>query len=184
MRYVGRLESQAPRRTVSLKETVLRHMTFATLESDLDLRIRIDSAAAVVFARQKGRHLARRTGFTSLDSALIATAVSELARCVLRRAGDGEIVIRLVQSADGRQGIALTAHDEGRSLSDPQHAVRQGRLGLGLSRVVQLMDDVQADSDALRGTTITVTKWLTSWPRNGFSGTGWPGLPPTGCSQS
>jgi serine/threonine-protein kinase RsbT len=163
MRHTGRLDHQDLGRRASLETTVLRHMTFATLEPDLDLRIRIDSAAAVVFARQKSRHLARRAGFASLDSALIATAVSELGRCVLRRAGDGEVAIRLIESADGRQGIVLQAHDEGPRLPDARQALREGQLGLGLRRVVQLMDEVTAASDALRGTTITVTKWLASW---------------------
>jgi serine/threonine-protein kinase RsbT len=130
--------------------------------SVLDLRVRIDSTPMVVFARQKGRHLARQAGFSALDAALIATAVSELARCLLRRTGDGDLTIRFVE-AQGRQGILLQAHDEGPVLTDPAQAIREGKLGAGLRRVIQLMDDVTADSAALQGTTFRVTKWLASW---------------------
>ena len=50
--------------------------------------------ADVVTARQQGRDIAARAGFTSTDLTLIATAISEIARNIVKFARRGEIVIR------------------------------------------------------------------------------------------
>jgi len=57
--------------------------TIASIHTDVD----------IVVARQKGRELAGELGFGLIDSTLIATAISELARNIVLYARQGEIVI-------------------------------------------------------------------------------------------
>jgi len=126
-------------------------------------RIRIETEADIINARQKGRELAGGLGFSSTDLTMIATAVSELARNIIEYAVRGEICF-LLSSEDGRQGVAIIAHDDGPGISDVDQAMRDGYstgagLGLGLPGVRRLMDEFDITSELGKGTTITVMKW-------------------------
>lgn len=117
----------------------------------------------VVVARQKGRELAAELGFVSTDSTLLATAISELARNIVRYAKCGEIFIAPVRSGD-RLGITVVAQDKGPGIANISLAMQDGfstsgGLGLGLPGVKRLMDEFQLVSDANNGTTVTIKKW-------------------------
>ena len=117
----------------------------------------------VVVARQKGRELAVELGFVSTDSTLLATAISELARNIVRYAKHGEIVIAPLQSGD-RVGITVVARDKGPGIASILLAMQDGYstsggLGLGLPGVKRLMDEFHLASDANVGTTVTIKKW-------------------------
>ena len=123
----------------------------------------INTDADVVAARQKGRELAAELGFVSTDSTLLATAISELARNIIRYAKYGEILITSVQSGD-RVGITVVARDKGPGIANISLAMQDGfstsgGLGLGLPGVKRLMDEFQLVSDANNGTTVTIKKW-------------------------
>ena len=62
-------------------------------QRDDEVRIPIRSDADIVAARQAARELAARLGFCRTDLTVIATAVSEMARNIVRFAGSGEIVV-------------------------------------------------------------------------------------------
>lgn len=92
--------------------------------------------ADVVTARQKGREAAAGIGFSGTDLTLIATAISEIARNIVRFAERGEILIAPVSESD-RRGVTMIARDVGPGISDVHHALRDGYstyrgLGLGL----------------------------------------------------
>ena len=117
----------------------------------------------VVIARQKGRELATELGFVSTDSTLLATAISELARNIVRYAKHGEIVVAPIQSGD-RVGVAVVARDKGPGIANISLAMQDGYstsggLGLGLPGVKRLMDEFHLASDANSGTTVTIKKW-------------------------
>ena len=123
----------------------------------------INSDTDVVAARQKGRELATELGFVSTDSTLLATAISELARNILRYAKYGEILIASVQSGD-RVGITVVARDKGPGIANMSLAMQDGfstsgGLGLGLPGVKRLMDEFHLVSDVNNGTTVTIKKW-------------------------
>lgn len=126
--------------------------------------IGIVEAADIVSARQKGRDLAMELGFSFTEATLVATAISELARNMVLYAGGGEI--RLGSAANGTErGIAVVAHDNGPGIPDVRRALlggysTSGGLGLGLSGVRRLMDEMDVLSDAGTGTTVTARKWL------------------------
>jgi serine/threonine-protein kinase RsbT len=123
----------------------------------------INTDIDIVAARQKGRELATVLGFVSTDSTLLATAISELARNIIRYAKKGEILIASVQSGD-RVGITVVARDDGPGIANISLAMQDGfstsgGLGLGLPGVKRMMDEFHLVSDANNGTKVTIKKW-------------------------
>jgi serine/threonine-protein kinase RsbT len=130
----------------------------------LEERIAILSDSDVVRARQVGRSLAASIGFSQTDQALIATAISELARNIVLYARLGEVVVDALRDGS-RRGMLVVARDEGPGIQDVERALEagfstSGGLGLGLPGVRRLMDDMKVESKRGRGTTITARKWL------------------------
>ena len=128
-----------------------------------EIRVPISSDQDIVLARQKGRSLAFASGFSAVDSTLIATAISELARNIVSYAKKGEIVLRTLQESR-RKGILIIASDDGPGIPDLRLALRDGfstsgSLGLGLPGVRRLMDEFQIASSPGEGTVVKVTKW-------------------------
>jgi len=129
--------------------------------------IRIDCDTDIVEARQYGRSLAGRMGFSSAEQALIATAISELARNIVAYASQGEIFVERVLD-NQREGIAVTARDNGPGIPDISLAMQDGYstsrgLGLGLPGTRRLMDQFDIISEVGKGTVITTTKWVRKW---------------------
>ena len=58
-----------------------------------DVRVPVASDIDIVAARQQGRALATRLGFSSSDATMVATAISELARNIVLYAKRGEIIL-------------------------------------------------------------------------------------------
>lgn len=130
---------------------------------ETETRLAVTSEVDIVTARQQGRALAATLGFSSGDLALIATAISELARNIVSYATRGEIVFKLVQEG-GRRGILVVARDDGPGIANVPKALEDGYstsrgLGLGLPGARRLMDEFDVDSEVGRGTTVTATKW-------------------------
>ncbi len=126
------------------------------------VRIRIQADADVVLARQGARELAARLGFSGTDLTVIATAVSEVARNIVRFADAGEVVVELVEVPC--RGVRVVARDTGPGIPDVEQALADGYstyhgLGLGLPGARRLMDEFDVVSEAGRGTTVTMTKW-------------------------
>src|SRR5579864_1017424 len=127
------------------------------------VRIPISCDVDIVKARQEGRRLAEDVGFVFTELALIATAISELARNIVRYAKSGEIVIRPITNS-ARRGIQIVAQDRGPGIRDVEQALQTGfstagGLGLGLPGVRRLMDEFDIQSKLGQGTTVRVTKW-------------------------
>jgi serine/threonine-protein kinase RsbT len=128
-----------------------------------DITVPVNADIDIVTARQKGRELARDLGFTSTDLALIATAISELARNIILYANSGEILLSVVENGT-RRGLKVVARDDGPGIPDIERALEEGfstsrSLGLGLSGVRRLMDEFDIVSEVGNGTTVTVKKW-------------------------
>ena len=132
-------------------------------QRDDEVRIPVHVDADIVLARQTVRELATRAGFTATDLTLIATAVSEIARNIVRFASQGEVVVEIVD--EPRRGIQVVARDTGPGIADVEQALTDGfstyhGLGLGLPGARRLMDEFAVVSEPGRGTTVTMTKWL------------------------
>jgi serine/threonine-protein kinase RsbT len=130
-------------------------------------RITVTGEDGIVTARRRAREYVRSLGFGIVDQSRIATAVSELTRNVVRYATDGrgEVIIRELPSGEQRAGIEIVVRDDGPGIADVQLAMRDGYtsgsgLGLGLPGTRRLVDEMEIDSAAGRGTTVTIRKWL------------------------
>jgi len=129
-----------------------------------EARVTVASDTDIVTARQRGRSLATQLGFTSGDATIVATAISELARNIVLYAKRGEVVVVPVEDRDNR-GLIITARDEGEGIADIRQAMQDGystsgRLGVGLPGVKRLMDEFEIVSEAGKGTTVIVKKWM------------------------
>lgn len=126
--------------------------------------IRVTGERDVVAASESGRRLARDVGFDGPDQVLIATAISEVARNIVRHAGEGAMEISTIDER-GRHGIEVIARDEGPGIADVKMAMREsGRtgagLGIGLPGSKRVMDEFAIDSALGQGTTVTMRKWV------------------------
>src|SRR6478609_5076165 len=130
---------------------------------DDEARVRVTVDADVVTARQKGREIAARAGFTATELTVIATAISEIARNIVKFAQRGEIVIRMIDEP-GRCGVTVVARDVGPGIVNVSDAMQDGYstyrgLGLGLPGARRLMDEFDVASEVGKGTTVTMAKW-------------------------
>jgi serine/threonine-protein kinase RsbT len=117
----------------------------------------------IVSARQQGRALAMRLGFSSSDATMVATAISELARNIVLYAKRGEIILAAVVNSEHR-GLVITACDDGDGIADIRQALQDGystsgRMGVGLPGVKRLMDEFEISSTVGKGTVVSVKKW-------------------------
>ena len=106
----------------------------------------------------------RQAGMKETPSRMVATAVSELVRNILKYAGRGEIRLREVTASRGR-AIEVEAIDQGPGISDCEaamcdHFSSGGTLGLGLPGVKRMMDEFSLESAPGEGTRVTVRKWI------------------------
>ncbi len=87
---------------------------------DGDTRVQIDDESGILKARETARAMAADLGFDLTSQTLIATAISELARNILKYACSGEILLRPV-ARNGAQGITIIA-----ATKDPDHRYGAG----------------------------------------------------------
>ena len=128
-----------------------------------EVRVPVSSDADVVAAREKGRELSSRLGFSSIDLTLIVTAISEVARNIILYANRGEILLR-VEDDGGVSGIVVEARDSGPGIPDVELAMRDSfstgsGLGLGLPGARRLMDEFEIESQVSKGTRVVMKKW-------------------------
>lgn len=126
------------------------------------LRIVVAVDADIVAARTAARQLAQRLDFTQTDLTVLATAVSEICRNIVRFAESGEVTVELLDRP--RRGVQVVARDNGPGIPDLERALTDGYstyggLGLGLPGVRRLMDEFAVVSEPEHGTTVTMTKW-------------------------
>jgi len=129
-----------------------------------ELHVPIESESDIVTARQHGRQLASLRGFSGADQALIATAISEVARNIVEHARRGEIILRSLEH-DGRRGVQVVARDDGPGIADVGLAMRDGwpavrSPGMGLPGARRLMDEFDLESTPGKGTMVTMKKWV------------------------
>jgi serine/threonine-protein kinase RsbT len=131
------------------------------------LRVAVAGEGDIIAARQTARELAKALGFRAIDQSRITTAVSELARNVVRYATDGrgEVTLRPLAAHGGGGGIEIVVRDEGPGIADVAQALQEGYtsgrgLGMGLPGARRLMDEMAIDSAPGRGTTVTIRKRL------------------------
>jgi serine/threonine-protein kinase RsbT len=126
--------------------------------------IPIESDADVVTARQRARAMASELELTSTDQTLLATAISEVARNITTYAKRGEVLLSVVQDANGRQGIRVIARDDGPGIENVELALQDGYtsgggLGLGLPGARRLVHHFEIETAPGKGTKVTLVMW-------------------------
>ncbi|MFI5776396.1 ATP-binding protein [Nocardia sp. NPDC051570] len=126
--------------------------------------IAVKTSNDIVTARQAGRELAAKLGFTLTDITMISTAISEVARNITSYAGTGEIRIT-VEEREGRRALVVQAQDQGPGILDIARALEDGYstgrgLGLGLPGARRLMDRLLIESTPGQGTLVEMWKWV------------------------
>ena len=127
------------------------------------MRLRISCESDATRSLIAASHFAEENGFPPSDCHTISAAVSELARNILKYAGDGEIIIER-DGTDRRVGIQVTATDRGPGIADIEAATRDhsdssGTPVPGLPDVKRSMDEFEIDSAPNGGTRIVIRKW-------------------------
>lgn len=117
----------------------------------------------VVPFRNRTREYATKIGMGLVNQTKLITAASELARNMLKYAKGGFILTEVI-SRGTDTGIRLTFKDNGPGIEDVRLAMKDGYstsngLGLGLPGARRLVSELEIQSLAGQGTTITVIKW-------------------------
>jgi phosphoserine phosphatase RsbX len=142
----------------------------SSADRGIPVRIRGDAECAA----HEAKAFTLRAGFGARAQWEVSIVASELATNVLKFAGAGEVRLRHVRAP--REAIVIEVVDGGRGIADVSAAIEDGfsegarlsvhrprregqGLGVGLGTVHRLMDTVNVESDALRGTRITAWKY-------------------------
>lgn len=124
----------------------------------------IGSEGDIVTCRKIVRNVAMSSGFGMTDVTRIVTAVSELARNVYVHAESDGVMRWNVLRQPGKVGIELVFEDKGKGIPDIEQALEAGfttanTMGMGLSGVKRLMDEMEITSEVNVGTTVKIVKW-------------------------
>ncbi|MFF5472352.1 anti-sigma regulatory factor [Streptomyces achromogenes] len=132
-------------------------------------RLPIGSEADLAQVRRHVRRIAADLGFRLVQQTKLVTAVSELARNTLVHGGGGHMEITRLGESGARRGLRLSFVDTGPGIRDIDLAMTDGYtsgggLGLGLSGARRLVHEFALDSRPGRGTTVTITDWVSGVP--------------------
>jgi anti-sigma regulatory factor (Ser/Thr protein kinase) len=125
--------------------------------------------ASVSAARQKVREEGARLGLGEEVIGALAIIVSELANNQLAHAAHGHVAVHPIARA-GIMGLEIVAADAGRGIADPTRAFEgaprsAGSLGVGLSGVRSLSDELDLDVRLGEGTCVRARKFAAAVPR-------------------
>lgn len=131
------------------------------------MRFRISNSADLNFALQQLRKITEEANMNVRDRDILITSTSELGTNILKYAGKGFIVMRLIEDK-GDTFVEIAATDRGPGIEDVDEALRDhfstsGTLGLGLPGIKRSVDKMTIHSEAGQGTRITIRKKI--WGR-------------------
>ena len=117
----------------------------------------------IVIARQKVRQWATEMRFSLVDQTKLVTAASELARNALDYGKGGHMTIETI-TAGAKAGLRLIFEDKGPGIKDIELALKDGYtsgsgMGLGLGGSRRLVNEFAIESEAGKGTKVTVVRW-------------------------
>ena len=119
----------------------------------------------VVRSRKLGSLLAQEIKFDKTSSIRIGTAVSELSRNMIEHANGGQIDFYVAKRSDSSDGVVIIFKDRGQGILQLDQIqkgsfVSKKGMGVGLIGSQRLMDDFDIQTQADKGTEITIAKWL------------------------
>jgi anti-sigma regulatory factor (Ser/Thr protein kinase) len=149
--------------------------------------IPVRDEASVALVREAIRAEAAAIALERTRAESLVAAASEIAHNQIKHARGGEVLVRRIERA-GTAGVEVLARDRGPGIADPTTALRGlvgaagGGLGVGLSAVLRLADEVDFDVRRGEGTGIAARKFVTPTPRREVAvlGRPLPGEPESG----
>ncbi|ACU61228.1 anti-sigma regulatory factor [Chitinophaga pinensis] len=125
--------------------------------------MRIAKELDMVVFRNRLKEFAVKIGMGLVNQTKLITAASELSRNILRYAGEGTVLIEIV-NGQRQNGVRVTFSDNGPGIPNVDQAMKDGfstgkSLGLGLPGAKRLVSEFDIKSTVGKGTTITITKW-------------------------
>lgn len=126
--------------------------------------IYISQDADVIHAVFQSKEFSKEIGFQNTDQVMISTAVSELARNIIKYAKEGEVTLKII-CQNLKKGIEILAIDKAPGIQDIDKALDEnystgGTIGIGLPGTKRIMDDFHIESEPGKGTTIMARKWI------------------------
>jgi len=126
--------------------------------------IYISQDADVIHAVFQSKEFSKEIGFQNTDQVMISTAVSELARNIIKYAKEGEVTLKII-CQNLKKGIEILAIDKGPGIQDIDKTLDEnystgGTIGIGLPGTKRIMDDFHIESEPGKGTTIMARKWI------------------------
>jgi anti-sigma regulatory factor (Ser/Thr protein kinase) len=128
--------------------------------------LRIADATAVGEARRKADEIARSLGLDATDAGRVALVVTEVATNLVKHAGEGELLVRSLRSAEAA-GVGLIALDRGPGIANVAEALRDGHStsgtsGTGLGAIARVATRFEVFSERSRGTAVFAQVWNAS----------------------
>ncbi len=153
---------------------------------DASFRSIVDQASVSVL-REDVRAAAAAAGFDITGAGELAIVATELATNQLRYAKAGRVTVERIER-NGVLGVELVAVDRGEGIADPTAALHgvprtEGSLGIGISSVQRLTDEVDLDVRGGEGTCVRARKFARRVGRRrevGVVGRPFPGEPRSG----
>ncbi len=144
----------------------------AWLGDELDRAVRVLDEASASELREEVRRVGRETGLVGTPLEELVTAASELAHNQLRHAREGVVLVRAIERRS-IPGVELVAADRGPGLIEPRRALlgkpnggEGPGLGVGLSSVLRLSDEVDIDVRLRQGSCVRARKFAARVPRS------------------
>lgn len=133
----------------------------------MNLRIKevipVQQERDLVLCRNRVKEVAVKTGMGIVNQTKLITAVSELARNMLRYAGGGSVLLEVVFRGS-EPGVQLLFEDKGPGIADIAKAMEDGfstgkSMGLGLPGTKRLVSEFKINSTVGKGTAVKIIKW-------------------------
>jgi serine/threonine-protein kinase RsbT len=134
-----------------------------TIRVERSDELSLRSGEDVVRLRQAVRERAVSAGFSLVDQTKIVTAASEIGRNTVQYGGGGVATVAIIVNG-ARRGVRLEFVDQGPGIKDIPQALQDGfttggGLGLGLSGAKRLCDEFDIQSEAGKGTRVSLVRW-------------------------
>jgi anti-sigma regulatory factor (Ser/Thr protein kinase) len=135
--------------------------------------LRISHGSDVAAARRAGAALAREAGLDQVRAGHLAIVLSEAASNIVKHAGEGLMLLRVVEAGE-RRGIDVLALDQGPGIASLALAMRDGvssagTAGTGLGALRRLSDHFDAIAPRGKGAAFHLQVWQApsshlAWP--------------------
>lgn len=148
----------------STSSTADKEQLKATLLAGRPHLLPLRSSLDAVVARATVRKLADAVGYDLADQARLSTALYEVARSIVDRAGQGQIVISWREEDDYHQGLECSCHDYGLSTLRSMRVLKEGdhleEDKASYPALQRLVDKLEVTKSSVQGSCVSVIKWL------------------------